>query len=218
MNSLLGNLRESPDRDAALESYRALANGYDASCRPIERLRLAAIDALELEPGDTVYDVACGTGALLPELARRVGERGRVVGIEQSPDMARQAMARFPSGALPPNVELLVAPVEEASPRTRADALLLCYTHDVLRSPRALENLLAHARPRARIAVLGLQLLPWWWGAPINLWNLWRARRYVTTYRGLKTPWALLAERTEDLRLLRRFHLGTSYLAVGRTR
>ena len=122
MNSLIENLRDAPDRSAALAHYRALANGYDASCRPIERLRVAAIDALELQPGETVYDVACGTGAVLAELAQRVGASGRVVGIEQSPEMAGRAAARFAAGVLPPNVELLVAPVEEARPAAPADA------------------------------------------------------------------------------------------------
>ena len=218
MNRLIGNLRDVPDRGAALENYQWLADRYDAACRPIERLRLAAIDTLALQPGDTVYDVACGTGAVLPELARRVGAGGRVIGIEQSPDMARAATARFPAAALPANVELLVCPVEQARPSLPADALLFCFTHDVLQSPQALDNLLAHARPGARIAVLGLQLLPWWWGWAINLWKLWSGRRYLTTYRGLKAPTARLAERVAAPRVLRRFHLGTSYLATARTR
>jgi len=218
MNRLIGNLRDAPDRGAALQSYRRLAGRYDAACRPIERLRLAAIELLELRSGETVCDVACGTGAVLPELARRVGMGGRVIGIEQSPEMAQQAAARFPAGELPPNVELLVAAVEEAHPGTRADALLFSFTHDVLQSARALDNILAHSRPGARIAVLGLRMLPWWWGAPINLWNLWRARRYLSTCRGLRIPWTLLAARVEDLRVVKRFHLGTSYLAIGRVR
>ena len=218
LNSLIDNLRTAPDRSAALERYRSLAERYDASCRLIERLRLAAVDRLELRPGDTVHDVACGTGAVLPELAQRVGAGGRVIGIEQSPEMAGRAAARFPDAALPSNVELLVAPVEEARPAAPADALLFCYTHDVLQSPRALDNLLAHARPGARIALLGLRLLPWSLGGPINLWLIWRARRYLTTYRGLKAPWALFAERVEDLRVARCSRIGTSYLAVARAR
>jgi len=215
VNRLIGNLRDVPDRGAALENYQWLADRYDVACRPIERLRLAAIDTLALQPGETVYDVACGTGAVLSELALRVGAGGRVIGIEQSPDMARAATARFPDAALPANVELCVCPVEETRLSSPADALLFCYTHDVLQSPQALDNLLAHARPGARIAVLGLQLLPWWWGGAINLWKLWSGRRYLTTYRGLRAPTALLAERVDDLRVVRRFHLGTSYLAVG---
>jgi len=124
VNRLIGNLRDVPDRGAALENYQWLADRYDAACRPIERLRLAAIDTLALQPGETVYDVACGTGAVLSELARRVGAGGRVVGIEQSADMARAVTARFPAAALPANVELRVCPVEEARLSSPADALL----------------------------------------------------------------------------------------------
>jgi SAM-dependent methyltransferase len=216
MNWWFGGLNAAPDRAAALASYRALAARYDASCRLIEHLRLVAIDALALQAGETVYDVACGTGAVLPVLAQRVGADGRVIGIEQSPDMAERAAGRFAGSALPPHVTLLIAGVEEAQPSALADALLFCYTHDILQSPRALDNLLAHARPGARVAVLGLRLLPWWWGAPINLWKLWRGRHYRTTSRGLREPWALIASRLEALQVQRFFHLGTSYLAVGR--
>jgi len=218
MDRLLGNPRPAPDRDAALASYRMLAARYDAACRLIEPLRLAAIDALALQAGETVYDVACGTGAALPALALRVGAQGRVIGIEQSPEMAERVIARFAGDVLPHNVEVLIAGAEEASPSSPADAMLFCYTHDVLQSPRALDNLLAHARPGARLAVLGLRLLPWWWGGPINLWSLWRGRHYRSTGRGLRAPWASLAERVKDLRVVRYFHLGTNYLAVGRVR
>jgi len=216
MDRLLGTLHAAPDRDAALASYRALAARYDAACRLIEPLRLAAIEALAPQRAETIDDIACGTGAVLPLLAQRVGADGRVIGIEQSPDMAARAVARFPGAELPANVELLVAAAEEASPSASADAMLFCYTHDVLQSPRALDNVLARARPGARVAVLGLRLLPWWWGAPINLWNLWRGRHYRSTGRGLNEPWALIATRLESLQLVRFYHLATNYLAVGR--
>jgi ubiquinone/menaquinone biosynthesis C-methylase UbiE len=80
---VLGNLRHGPDRETALARYRALASGYDASCGRIVNIHRAAIDALELRGSETVFDVACGTGAALVELAERVGPAGTVVGIEQ---------------------------------------------------------------------------------------------------------------------------------------
>ena len=44
----------------------------------------------------------------------------------------------------------------------------------------------------ARIAVAGAKLTSWWL-APLNLWVLWRARRYLTTYDHLQIPWHFLA-------------------------
>ena len=91
---------------------------------------------------------------------------------------------------------------------------MLCYTHDVLHSPAALANLFAQARPGARIAVAGLCLLPWW-GAPVNAWVAGGARHYLTTWQGLRRPWAPLLPYCPDLQIVERFHLGTGYLATG---
>lgn len=92
MHRLICQLRDAPERGAARENDRPLDGRYDAANRPIERLHLAAIDLLELGSGEAVYDVGCRTGAVLPELARRVGMGGRVIGIEQSLEMASGAV------------------------------------------------------------------------------------------------------------------------------
>ena len=207
------DLAEGPDRDRALANYARLAAGYDASCRHIVGLRRDAIDSLALRPGDTVFDVACGTGATLPALGERVIPGGRVVGIEQSPEMASQAIARVHGQ---PGIEIVRASVEEFATDARADAMLFSYTHDVLQSPAAIARLKAHARPGCRVAMIGVRLQPWAWGFATNLFMLARARHYFTTYRGLHAPWSLLAKECPGLAPARHYHLGTSYLAVGR--
>jgi demethylmenaquinone methyltransferase/2-methoxy-6-polyprenyl-1,4-benzoquinol methylase len=53
--------------------------------------RRAAARATGLSPGDSVLDVACGTGKLTLELARAVGPAGRVVGVDLSEEMLGQA-------------------------------------------------------------------------------------------------------------------------------
>jgi SAM-dependent methyltransferase len=204
---------EGPDRERALADYARLAPGYDASCKRILALREAAIAALALRPGETVFDVACGTGAALPALAAAVAPSGRVIGIEQCPQMASRAAARVAPLACCSVVE---ASVENLAIEARADAMLFCYTHDVLQSARALERLRAHARPGCRVAVLGIRLLPWPWGFALNAFTLARAHTYFTSFRGLQAPWALLERNCPGLRPSRHFHLGTSYLAVGR--
>jgi demethylmenaquinone methyltransferase/2-methoxy-6-polyprenyl-1,4-benzoquinol methylase len=52
------------------------------------------IGAANLLPGDHVLDLACGTGGLSRDLAKKVGPKGRVLGIDFSKEMLRAAEAR----------------------------------------------------------------------------------------------------------------------------
>ena len=199
-----------PDPQLSQRNYARHAAGYDATCRRIEGIRADAIDALGLRPGDTVIDVACGTGATLPALAQRVGPTGRVIGIEHCAEMAAIARARAPA-----NTEVLMSAIEEAELATRADAMLLSYTHDVLQSPAAVRRLAQLGMPGCRLAVAGIRFLPWWYGWPVNLVMALRSRPYITTYSGLRQPWALLARHCDDFRMIRTYHAGSSYLGTG---
>ena len=210
----LANFRREPDRTAALDSYARLAARYEQTTAPIRQVRQRALEVLALRPGETVFDIACGAGATLGALSGLVGPHGQVFGIEQSPEMA--ALASQAAGACD-NVRVLCEPVETFRSPAMADAAVLCYTHDVLQSPQALANLFAQLRPGARVSVAGFCLLPAW-AAPVNAWALWRARHYLTTWRGLQAPWRPLLERCPDLHLVERFHAGTGYLAVGSVR
>jgi SAM-dependent methyltransferase len=53
-------------------------------------------DAAALRPGDRVLDVACGTGAVAAEAARRVAPSGAVAGLYLSPDMLAVARRKLP--------------------------------------------------------------------------------------------------------------------------
>jgi len=209
--ALLANLRRQPDRDTALQRYARLAHDYEGATTKIRAVRRRAIDHLALRPGETVFDVACGAGAMLPDLAWRVGPQGRVVGIEQSPQMA--ALAREATGAVR-HVEVHACPVEEFVAPRPADALVFVYAHDVQQNPAALSTVFAQARPGARVVAAGLCLLPWWRLA-INAWVLWGARHYLTTWHGLRRPWQGLLDWCPDLQIVDRFHDGTTYLATG---
>jgi ubiquinone/menaquinone biosynthesis C-methylase UbiE len=211
----LGNLRPTPDRERALARYRAMAVEYDASCRRILPLRQAAIDRLELKGGETVLDVACGTGATLVPLAEKVGPHGKVIGIEQSPEMAEIARTRVDDANAAACVSVLVSAAEDVSLVEQADALLFSYTHDVLQNPAAVRRVMRHARPGARVAVLSTRFLPWWWGAPVNLFTGFRSRNYLTTFRGLSQPWKPLQPYCPDIRLVDSYFCGSSCLAVG---
>ena len=209
--ALLDNFRRQPDRDISLQRYARLANGYEAATTRIRDVRRRAIEQLAPSPGETVFDLACGAGAMLPEMASRVGPQGRVIGVEQSPAMA--ALARKAICGIH-QAEVLVAPVESFSAPQTADALVFVYAHDVQQDRAALANAFAQARPGARVVVVGLCLLPWW-GLPINAWVLWGARHYLTTWHGLRNPCHLLIRWCPDLKIVARFHGRTTYLATG---
>ncbi|MFZ2649667.1 MAG: methyltransferase domain-containing protein [Burkholderiaceae bacterium] len=211
----LENLRPQPDPTRALQNYGQLASGYDSTCTRIEALRLRAVDELALRPGETVFDIACGTGPTLPLLAARVGATGRVIGVELSPEMAALARRRIGAAGPGASVEVIESAAESLRPSAPADAMLFCYTHDVLQSPPAVERLIESARPGARIVLLGMKTLPWSWGWAVNLFNMYRARRYLTTYKNLDRPWRLLEARGAAVRVVHTALWGSAYIAVG---
>jgi demethylmenaquinone methyltransferase/2-methoxy-6-polyprenyl-1,4-benzoquinol methylase len=180
-----------PDPRLAVERYRAHAAGYDASAERTLPLRRRTVAALGLRPGETVLDVACGTGLSFPLLVEGVGAGGRVIGVELSPEMLALARERCAREGWR-NVALIEAAVEAAEIPAPLDAILFNFTHDVLRSPSALARIFAAARPGARVAVAGMKLAPWWL-APLNLLVLAKAWPYMTTFDGLGRPWSLLA-------------------------
>jgi demethylmenaquinone methyltransferase/2-methoxy-6-polyprenyl-1,4-benzoquinol methylase len=53
------------------------------------------VDAASLNPGGTALDLACGTGSLTRDLARKVGPDGYVLGIDFSHEMLRAARSRL---------------------------------------------------------------------------------------------------------------------------
>ena len=205
--------QSGPDRDAALAQYRRRAGVYDLELALFEPLRRDAVAALALAGGEVVIDVGCGTGLSLPLLRAAVGERGRVVGIEQSPQMIERARERVREARWR-NVTLLRAAVEDAAIPGVADAALFHLTHDVLRRPEAVAQVLRRLRPGGRVVACGLK---WARGAAIfaNAFVLPAALHSVSTLEGLAAPWSHLAPHLEDFEVRERL-LGCVYLARGR--
>ena len=200
------------DMQLAKQRYRRLSAQYDYATRRIEPIRKLAIDALHLERGQRVLDVACGTGKSFGMLREAVGPEGVVVGVEQSPDMLQQAFERVRKGGWD-NVQLIESNIESADLKGPFDAVLFVYTQDVLQSDAALACIFEATRAGARVASAGLKLFPWYIGIA-NVWLLAVSYPYFTTFAGLTKPWAPL-ERYVDLRGVRSTFFGSGYIAEG---
>lgn len=79
-----------------MSTYEAFSRVYDPALARLYRAhRRTAAEALSLRPGHRVLDVPCGTGQCFDELAPRVGPAGRVVGLDLSAGMLREARSRI---------------------------------------------------------------------------------------------------------------------------
>jgi SAM-dependent methyltransferase len=200
-------------RARSLSRYRTRALAYDRSCGPTWPIRERAISGLHLQPGQRVLDVGCGTGLSLALLRQAVGDTGWVFACDQSPQMLALARQRVAAAGWR-NVHLFEVSAHELRLPEPVDALLFHYTHDILRSPVAVERLLQCARPGATVAVAGIKYFPRWL-APLNLWVYFKNHGYNGAPGQLTTPWDHIAPRLAGWsRTSTQFGMG--YLGFGR--
>ncbi|MWV64745.1 methyltransferase [Halorubrum sp. JWXQ-INN 858] len=67
---------------------------YRLSERDFEPIRRELIDRLGIERGDAVLEIGCGPGVNFEPIRAAIGEEGRLVAIDYSPDMVAKATAR----------------------------------------------------------------------------------------------------------------------------
>lgn len=202
----------TPNRSTALRQYRSRARIYDLELLLFEPVRQRAIDLLGLKNGDRVLDVGCGTGLSFMAVEGLIGPEGSIVGVEQSPEMLELARARAAESKWN-NITLISSSVEEAAIPLAADAALFHFTHDIMRTPSALANVVSHLRPGARIVAAGLKWAPVR-AMPLNLlvWNA--ALRSTSTLEGLARPWSYLEPLLSQLEVEQTLG-GTVYIASG---
>lgn len=85
--------------EPTLQAQIDAANAYEALFVPALFGQWApkVADAAQIQPGQRVLDVACGTGVLAREIAPRIGSAGRVAGIDPSPGMVAVAKQLAPA-------------------------------------------------------------------------------------------------------------------------
>ncbi len=80
--------------DRIREDYGRWARLYDWFARAtasVGGVRRSCVDALDLDPGDTVVEFGCGPGVNIPALREAVGPAGRVVGVDITGPMLGRA-------------------------------------------------------------------------------------------------------------------------------
>jgi ubiquinone/menaquinone biosynthesis C-methylase UbiE len=86
-------------------------------------LRERTATLAQLQPGDQVLDVGCGTGTLAIDVQRRVGSAGRVVGIDPGTEQIARARAKAARHHVP--IEFQIGVIEQlAFPDQTFDVVL----------------------------------------------------------------------------------------------
>jgi ubiquinone/menaquinone biosynthesis C-methylase UbiE len=201
----------APPRQPAYDEH---ARSYERDTAAFQPYRRAVVEALPLHSGQVVLDVGCGTGLCCGLLRDKVGPRGGVVGIEESPEMAAVAREHIACEGWE-NVTVVRAPAEDAEVGLTADAALFCAVHDILQSPDALRNVVTALRPGAWIAASGGK-----WAAPmmvaLNSMVSTLHAPYVRSFSGFDRPWRHLEQLVEDVQV-QEVAFGSGYVMTGRT-
>jgi ubiquinone/menaquinone biosynthesis C-methylase UbiE len=120
-------------QERLIATYRRKARHYDITSRlypvpgyPQRAQRRRAVEALRLRPGDTVVDVACGTGLNFALIEEAIGPEGSIVGVDLTDAMLAQAEHRIQVSAWR-NISLVQADAAEFEFPTEVNAILSTY-------------------------------------------------------------------------------------------
>ncbi len=207
--------------DEVRRIYSRTAARYDRLVRifplfgvRLRRYRREAVAALGLTAGDTVVELGCGTGLNFPLLRDAVGEAGRVLGVDLTPQMLDRARERTERHGWR-NVELVRCDVADYEFPRRVSGVISTFALTL--SPaydRVIERAAAALVPGGRLVLLDLK--------PPDSWPQWLVRFVawlnrpfaVTVDLGERHPWESVRLYLREVEWVEHYG-GAIYLSVG---
>jgi SAM-dependent methyltransferase len=181
----------------------------------IKPVRARAVELLGLAPGVRVLDAGCGPGGSFPYLVDAVGPSGEVVGVEISPAVAENARRRVARHGWP-MVKVIEADARAVALEGTFGGLLMFAAPDVYASREALDNLLPHLAPGARVVLFGAKTSRRKSGWILNalLRTALPGLSFPTTPAPDDQPWSLIAPDLAAL-AVHEYFFGWMFLASG---
>jgi demethylmenaquinone methyltransferase/2-methoxy-6-polyprenyl-1,4-benzoquinol methylase len=176
--------------------------------------RQHAVAALSLGPGDTVVDLACGTGLNFQFLQPLITSEGRIIGVDLTDAMLDVACKRARSAGWS-NIEFIQADMAEYEfPSGIAGVLSTFAISLVPQFGRVIHRGAAALRPGGRMAILDIKTPQHWptWMARCTAWvNRPFGVTLETTYC---RPWESIQRHLQEV-CYREYFFGYLYLSVG---
>lgn len=133
-----------------------------------KRLRQETINLLDLQPGQTVLDIACGTGRNFPLILAKIGASGKLVGVDYTSAMLARAQEHVERSGWK-NVALVEADAAQIDLKQTFDAVLCTLAMGVIPDEcSTLNRMVAHLKPGGRLAIGDAKRSSRWYGRPLN--------------------------------------------------
>ncbi len=208
-----------------IDIYRKRAQNYDFTANLYYLLgyrewayRRQAVAALHLEPGDTVIEIACGTGLNFSLYQQAIGPQGKIIGLDLTDAMLARANQRIKDSGWE-NVELVHTDALDYEFPTGVDAIISTYALSLVpENGRVLQKGVNALVPGGRLALLELQIPEKWPSWMVNI-GVWLMKPFAVTDEWLeRRPWEsiqkTMREQLEDVSITE-MYLGLTYMIAG---
>lgn len=136
------------------EKYRNISKLNENLMRFTIPIRARAVELLDLHEGSSVLDIGCGTGASFEFILNKIGNSGKITGIDASESMIRVAVDRVKKSNWG-NIELQCTLAENMVCAQEHDGALLFAMHDVFNSEAAVIKIKDSLKPGALVVCVG---------------------------------------------------------------
>ena len=129
----------------------------------MRRLRQMTVDYAQIQPGESVLDVGCGTGAVTIPAKMKVGSQGYAVGIDPDPDMIGIARQKAMKAGLEIDFRVGVIeslPFSDETFDVVTSSLMMHHLSDKLRV-KGLAELWRTLKPGGRILIADMRRPSW---------------------------------------------------------
>jgi trans-aconitate 2-methyltransferase len=161
------------------------AEKYDSTHGPQIDAGRKLIEMAKVKAGDSILDIGCGTGRLTCELAK-LAHKGKVVGIDPSPEMVNKARETVTSFG---NISLMQIPAQKMDFMSEFD---IVYSNSALQWIKEQEDIIARSyralKPNGRIAVQ-MPAKDFCWAMTENIQSAISALGLESIFNKMGSPW-----------------------------
>lgn len=180
----------------------------------VKAYREKAVSNLALKYGQTVIDLGCGTGLNFKLLQKEVGKEGRIIGVDLSGAMLKQAYQRIEKNGWT-NVELVKQDIQDYEIPENTDGILS--TLALTMSPyydEIIQRAATELEPGKRMSIFELKKPEKWPEWLVNT-MIWMLKSYGTSSEHTnRTPW-LSMEKYFRKSIKKEYYAGAVYVSTG---